>query len=260
MTIQAATNDTTADVPVVPVPDPQSGTNGSDKTQQNTQQNDPAPAPSNDAIPKQDVAKLIEKARREEKDKLYPEIDRLKNVKASGEAKVAELEAQLTATRKEVEGLRTGKVKEKESINRELRELHEQNSKLEIAITNVAAEAAAKLQASELEAYKEKSIRKSGIQQLSDLVVGNTKEELDTAIKKAKDKEEAIFKQAREEARAKLADTLPAPLAPDGTHGRGPAPTVTPKQKYDIASLKGEDYRKYRDQLLADAKQKAGLS
>lgn len=259
MSTQAVTDNNTTNTSVPGDSGPQPGTKGQGENQQNIQQtSDAHPAPS-DAIAKADIAKLIEKARREEKDKLYPEIDRLKKAKSDGDSRVTELEAQLEATRQEVEGLRTGKVEEKESINKELRELREHNQKLEEAIKTVASDAAEKLQASELKAYKEKAIRESGIKQLHELVQGNTQEEIDTAVKKAKEKEDAIFKKAEEDARAKLADSLPTPISPDGTQGRGPSPSVTPKQQYDIAKLKGDDYRKYRDQLLAEAKQKSGL-
>lgn len=229
------------------------------ESQHNTPPKDAASSAPEDVIPKSEMARAIEKARREEKEKLYPEIERLKAARTEGEARASELEKQLEAQRQEVEGLRSGKVAETESINKELRELRKTNQKLETAIENVATEAAAKLRSSELTAYREKQIRASGIQQLAELVNGDSEEAIDAAIKRAKEKEDAIFEKAREEARAKLADSLPTPISPDGSKGRGPSAIVTPRQKQEIASLRGDDYRKYREQLLAEAKQKAGL-
>lgn len=242
-----------------PAPQPRAGSTPPEPQHATPPTDAASNAPADDVVPKSEVARAIEKARREEKEKLYPEIERLKAARAEGEAKAAELEQQLEAQRLEVEGLRTGKVEETESINKELRELRKKNQKLETAIENVATEAAAKLRASELAAYREKQIRASGIQQLAELVGGDSEEAIDAAIKRAKEKEDAIFEKAREEARAKLADSLPTPISPDGSQGRGPTAIVTQKQKQDIASLRGADYRKYRDQLMAEAKQKAGL-
>jgi len=216
--------------------------------------------PVDPGVPRDEVNALLEKVRREEKEKLYPELDRLKGAKTEGEARIAELEKQLEAQRQEVEGLRTGEVEKAESINRELRELQEKNQKLESAIENVATEAAAKLHASQMAALRERLIRESGIKQLPELVTGDTEEALRASVQQVKEKEEAILEEARAQARAQVADQLPTPISPDGSTGRGPTAVVTPKQKQDIAKLKGAEYQQYRDQLLAEAKQKAGLS
>ncbi len=212
------------------------------------------------AVPKDEVAKLIEKARMEEKEKVYSTIETLRATKADGDAKVEALEKKLQAAQEEAEGLRTGKLQETDSFNRELRELKETNQKLEKAIELVASESAARLQAAQMETFREKEIRKAGIKSLSKYVSGTNKEEILDSIKKIKKEENDIYEAAKLEARKALAAELPSPIAPDGATGRGPNNAVTPDQREGLARLKGDAYLKERQRLLLEAKQKAGLA
>lgn len=229
-------------------------------TPQPTPSVEPPPTPAPPGVTPEEHAAALAKARQEEKSKLYPEIERLKAEKAASDKKLADAEKKAAERQQELEDVRAGKVTETESVNRELKELREQNQNLQSAIEEVATSAADRVVQSELKAYKEKKIREAGITQLSELVSGTSEEEIDAAVEKAKKKEEAIFEKAREEERAKLAHDLPTPIAPDGSQGRGPGGRVTPGKRTEVAQLKGDEYKKVRDQLLLEAKQKAGLA
>lgn len=235
----------------------------SDGSEINTpDQNPDAPGTSStpsETVPKSELAKIVEKAREDEKKKLYPELDRLKREKAANDAKLAELTTKLESQTKEVEGLRTGTVQEKDSVNRELRELREHIAKQEKALEAVAEDAASRIRASEIESYREKALRKSGIKHLADLVSGGSEADIDASIERAQKKEKAVLDAAETEARKKLADTLPTPIAPAGDLGRGPS-GINPNDKHHYAAMKGPEYAKVRAQLMADARKKAGLS
>jgi DNA repair exonuclease SbcCD ATPase subunit len=235
----------------------EAGTNEVSETDQNKLKDDSAKAP--ESISKEEVSRLLEKARADEKAKLYPELEKSKGVVTSLEEKIAELTKQSEERHKELESLRAGETDKAESINRELRELKEQNTKLSSAIDRVSQEAAERIRKSELASYREKKIRSAGIKHLDDLVVGDSEEDIDKSIEATKKREDDLFVAAREEARKDLAKNLPTPISPEGSKGRGPT-VMTPSKKEEYAKLRGADYAKIKSQLLADAKTKAGLT
>jgi hypothetical protein len=212
-----------------------------------------------DLIPKQDAIELIEKARSEEKRKLYSEIEKLRAEKTKSEEELLAKEKLIEARQQELENIRAGKVEEKESINRELRELREQNKKLAETIDSVAESAAKRIRQSELNSFREKKIREAGITQLVELVRGSDEAEIEESIRMAKKKEELILEEARKQVRSQMAHELPQPIAPDGSHGKNSVSVVSHKDRSRAAKLKGNDYQKFRDQLLQEAKQKSGL-
>jgi len=240
--------------------DPQSVDAASQKTQQGISEKDVEPAtPGDPGVPRSEHVQALEKARSEEKKKLYPDLERLRQEKTEGAARIEELQSELAAKHSEVEALRVGEMEKSESVNKELRELQEKNLKLEAAIEAVAESAAARIRASELSAYREKAIAAAGLDQLEALVAGGSVEEIDASVAAAKEKELAILEKARAEVRTQIAKTLPEPISPDGTAGRGTSPGITPLKKVEGAKLKGAEYRALREQLLREAKQQAGL-
>jgi hypothetical protein len=244
------------------VENPQFSASNYPATQESNPSNNPTKQSQSNlsAIPQDTVAKLVEKARKEEKDKVYSTIEQLKVTKTEGEAKAAELTEKLKAAQEEAEGLRTGKLQEIDSVNRELRELRETNKKLEKAIELVASESVARLEQAKLETFREKEIRKAGIKSLAKYVSGTDQDEILASIKQIKAEEEAIYESARKDVRKEITSELPTPIAPSGATGRGPNNALHPEQKEGIARLKGEAYLKEKQRLLMEARQKAGLA
>lgn len=224
-----------------------------------TEVNPPVVTPTVEvAYTREQVESMVAKARAEEKSKVFGKLDALKAEKAQADKTLAELEASLQATRSDLDSLREGKSSEISSVTKELTTLREQNKKLEVAINQVADDAAKRLRLSEVAAYREKRIRESGLT-LAELVQGTTEDEIDTSIAAAKLKEQALTAQIAERVRAEVTADLPRPLSPDGSQGRGPTPTLSSKTRQDMAALKGDAYTARRNQLLAEAKRKAGL-
>ncbi len=250
------------------------GTEQAPASAPNTQQTDTPPdtgnmAPGSNANPQtqasssqagDQMATLLAKARREEKDKLYPEIERLKakleEERVAREQRTKELEER----QKELEELRAGKQTELASVNRELQEQRDRTAKLEEVIQEVASDAASKIEASELASFREKSIREAGIIHLADTVSGTSRDDIEASVKQAKAREESIMEKAREEARAEMSKQLPQPISPEGSSGMSNPRVIRPQDKTNLAKLPREEWTKRRDELLAQAKAKAGLT
>lgn len=212
-----------------------------------------------DVLPKKTVEELLAKARQDEKNKLYPEIEKLKTKSTELETIKKSLEQQIQARTKEVEELRAGKLSELDSVNKELTDLKETNLRLSAAIEEVASEAAEKIRRSELASYKERRLRESGLKKLHAMVAGNSIDEIEASLKSAQEIESSLMEAAKEDAMAHLANNLPRPLAPDGSHGRDVLDLMTPQKRSQIVKSSDAEYQTKKAELLAEAKRKAGM-
>ena len=243
-----------------------------DDTKQN-QQDDTKGGGSSSAktFTEDEVNARIEKARADEKSKVFGTVEKLQKEKdelakrIDTEAKKKdEIKGQLSEVQSDLEKVREGKTSELESVNKELSALREQNKKFEAAIEDVAStaakqvvEAEKKIADTQLDAYKATSVAKAGIQ-LTELVTGTTPEEIDASIKQVAAKEEKLRESIKSDVRKELAKDLPQPLAVDGTKGVDPN-LGTVQSRVNTAKLRNEDeYQKRRAQLLQDAKAKVG--
>jgi hypothetical protein len=202
------------------------------------------------------VSSLLEKARSDEKSKVYGKVEELSKAKDAVEKQMKELEEKLTTSQKDLDTLRSGKATESEQVSKELQDLRENNLKLQRAIEETANIAAAKIREFELKAYREKAIRESGIK-LEELISGSSEAEIDAAVTKTAVREKQLVEEAKAEALRAFQATLPGPLAPNAATSAGPAAVITAQNREAIASLKGAEYEKRRQQLMTEALQKA---
>jgi hypothetical protein len=234
-----------------------------------------------------EVVERLEKARADEKQKVFGKIETLSKEKEELAQRYAKTEADLKAAQADRDKLREGKSSEVDSIQKELQEMRMKNEKLESAIENVATEAAEQIERLEVKAYRERVIREQNVE-LSELVSGKTTEEVDESVKKAIEREaqlKAKFAGAAttppadptvqsgqttpQEEQAPAAapsavppvDTsgLPRPINPDGSQGRDPLVELNPLNREALSKLPRAEYLKKRDELLAAAKRKSGL-
>lgn len=203
------------------------------------------------------ITDLIEKARADEKKKVFSKLDSLKKLNEEIQAKMTELEAAKLEIEKDRDALREGRTSEFKSVNEELSQLREQNQKLQKAFEASVETATLKIREQELKAYKADKVREAQVS-LIELVSGVSESEIDASIEATKKREKVIEDSLREQIRKELANDLPQPMATDGSQGRGPTPVITPQNRQAVARLKGEEYERRRQELLADAKQKAG--
>lgn len=200
------------------------------------------------AQPKKDTSKetfsdVIERIRKEEKDKLYANQEKLRK----------EIETEKEAKRKAVEI-----AKEKETT---IKELTEENAKLkeqlekginesDLYIENVTLkEKIEKMEKShkktlhkiELDTFKQRELEKYGDQIIPELVEGNTKEELEKSMKASHDRFLEIAGPTQEE------DTTEIPDIDTGVDISNKLSLHETTK--DIGSMTMEEYKEYRKQL-----------
>jgi hypothetical protein len=204
----------------------------------------------------------LAKVRSQEKEKLYPQIDKLKEelevLKKDREEKLAnkaEIEAEESARAKakaeeELEVRDLLKVKEQEWHQ----QLEAEKQERERAFSLLERER----QFADLQSYRSQRLeqeREGIIPELVDLISGNTKEEVDASIEGLKerssrilDSAQAAMQSARKEMTGTRVTTPPA----------GPMETNSEQRSFsaqDIASMSMEEYAKYRQRLLSPSAQ-----
>jgi len=211
--------------------------------------------PQPQANPSTDVQALIERARREEKEKLYGEIEaKGTEIKKMNEEK-AKLEERLSleTTSKSAE---YGKMTDEIARLTALVEATRNEAKLK------EEQAIEQARVAELEAFKQKRISEVGASNLIvDLVSGNTEEEIEKAILKSQERMASIKTQAEEEAKKSLAkNTHTPPVTNPGSGGANPATPATPADGLPveltaeaISKMTPEEFKKHRDTLKKEA-------
>lgn len=252
----------------------------------------PGNTPSQQGLTEAEVADRLVKARADEKSKAFGKIEALSKEKKELTDQYAKAEADLKAAQEDRDKLREGKSSEVDSIQKELQDMRAKNEKLELAIENVATDAAAQIKQLEVQAYREKVIREQSVE-LAELVSGKTTEEVDASVKKAIEREAQLKAKFAGAAAPTPADPsvqsgqqapagtpsqgeqtpaapaaapspvdtsgLPRPISPDGSQGREVLAELTPQNREALSKLPKAEYLKKRTELLAAAKRKAGL-
>lgn len=208
----------------------------------------------------------LAKVRSQEKEKLYPQIDKLKEevdfLKREREEAAARIDAEARA-KAEAEA---AKLKEKEESELEVRELlkrKEEEWASQIENERKERETAFALlererMFAELQNYRAQKLdaeRDNIMPELVDLVSGNTKEEIDASIEGLKERTSRILESAQsamQNARREMTGTR-ATLPP-----AGPLETNSEQRNFtaqDIASMSMEEYAKNRSRLLSPGAQ-----
>jgi chromosome segregation ATPase len=202
----------------------------------------------------------LAKVRSQEKEKLYPQIDKLKeeleDLKRQREEEArmkAEQAAQEEAARKAAAEddldvrslLKTKETEWQEQLERERQERERAFALLE------REKAFADLQ--NYRAQRLDQERESIIPELVDLVTGNTQEEVEASINGLKERSARILESAQsamQNARKEMTGTrVTAPSA-------GPLETNSENRQFtaeDISSMSMNDYAKYRERIMSDA-------
>lgn len=228
------------------------------QTSDKTPKSDTTPKPDSKTYSEAQLAEMLEKARSDEKSKVFGKLDALKEQNAKALAIAEEAAAQLKQVEADRDALREGRVSELKSVNDELGQLREQNAKLSSTIDSIAEASVQRIYEFEMKAYRAEKISGSGLK-LVELVTGSTKEEIDASIQAALTREAELTAEVKEAVRKELATNLPTPISPDGSQGRGPTPVVTAENRRAVVHLKGDEYAKRRQELLIEARNKARM-
>lgn len=200
----------------------------------------------------------LAKVRSQEKDKLYPQIESLKEElnslrKEKEEATMAkDAEAQALAEKAKAEAL--AELDAKSYADTRLTELQEQLERERQERERAFALLEREKTFADLQNYRAQRLdqeRENIIPELIDLITGNTQEEIESSIAGLKDRSARILESAQsamQNARKEMTGTrVTAPSA-------GPLDTNSEQRQFsaeDIQSMSLNDYAKYRDRLLS---------
>lgn len=216
----------------------------------------PTPAPA-ESYTKDAVEAMIQKARADEKSKMYGKLEEMKTSRDSALAEVKKLQSSVKSIQKELDDVREGSTSEVASIQREVVQLREENKKLEQTVNAVADAAIERQRTAELTAYREKAIAQNNVR-LTELVVGDTEDEIDAAVQRAIKREseltEGLVPKGAELVEERTRD-LPRPLTPKGDAGLNSTPALNASTRRAHASLSPEEWAKRRQTLLREAEQ-----
>jgi hypothetical protein len=228
----------------------------------------PAVIPAEEtAIPNTDkVAEAIQKARAQEKAKLYPQVEKLQEELALLRSKEQEREAkeaERKAARQAREAEAAAERKKQEESELEVRDLlakKEQEWQSKFETERLEREKAFALlererEFQELSAYRQQRLeqeRDAIIPELIDLISGNTKDEIENSVAGLKERSSKIFEsvaQVAQQSRKEMVGTRitsPAsgPLENDSDSRYSPN---------DIANMSMADYAKNRSKLLGNS-------
>jgi hypothetical protein len=200
----------------------------------------------------------LAKVRGQEKDKLYPQIESLKEElnllrkEKEEEAARQAAEAQADAARIREEAL--AELDSKSYADARLSELQEQLERERQERERAFALLEREKSFADLQSYRQQVVeqeRDSIIPELVDLISGNTREELDSSIAGLKERSARIIESATAARQTAVRDMTGtrATLPP-----AGPLETNSEQREFtaqDIASMSQNEYAKYRDRLLS---------
>lgn len=204
----------------------------------------------------------LAKVRSQEKDKLYPQIDALKEELAELKREKEERAAAKAALEAE-EAAKVRAQEEDELSAKDLLRKKEEEWQAQLAAERSEREKAFALwerekQFADLQAYKTQRLdeaRENIIPELVDLIAGNTREEVEASIAALTERSSRIIDsvaQASQSARREMVGTratLPS---------TGPLDIETGSRQFtadDISAMSMNDYAKYRQQLLSPSAQ-----
>lgn len=202
----------------------------------------------------------IARARSQEKEKLYSELDRLKDELGSLKKEREERESEEARIRAEAEEAARRKAEEEMDV-RSLLEKKESEWEQQLRLEREERERAFALleqerHFAELQSYRQTRIegeRDEIIPELLDLVSGNTREEIDASIESLRERSSRILDSAQQAMQAARRDMTGSRVtAPPA----GPLDTNSEQQTFtaeQIAGMSFQDYAKYRSRLLGQA-------
>jgi hypothetical protein len=199
-----------------------------------------------------DQLDMIEKARKQEKDKLYNKMKELEDKNKMFEDFLNQEKQKAEQYAQQLQRQKEQQMSEEERIKQTVSKLVEQNDYLSKQLEEVAKTSQERLRQSELKAYKAQALAKNNVL-IPELVSGNSVDEIDNAIKFAKEKEQQLLKQAEERVRAEVVATLPKP-SQSASVPEQVSNMIDPRKKYEIANLKPEEFAKYKAELLQKAR------
>jgi predicted ribosome quality control (RQC) complex YloA/Tae2 family protein len=218
--------------------------------------------PALDMISKDDHTRALEKVRTEEKNKLYPELSKLKGELGEQEKELSKLKAEADELKTKLKDKDDSTLTETQRIERRLSDLEGQIKTRDDQMITIKTDADQRVADLELKLYREKKVREAGIE-LVELVSGSTPEEIDASVERARQRETELLGKAkakiREDVARELGKDLPmGSAAPtDDAATKELAPLLSPAQRNELSRIRDpQKYAEARARLLQEAHSK----
>lgn len=206
----------------------------------------------------------VEKARKEEKDKVYSQIEQMKNeLKSLREAQEEEKRLQEEEEARQAEAAAAAEedgLDVKEFVRRKEAEWRKQLAEVRAEAERDRAALAKERELAALQEYRASVLETNAeriMPHLTDLVVGDTREEIDAAVERAAAKTEAIMADV---AAAQQQQRQAMPTTRVTQPGTGPMEQVESSTRQlsaeDIRNMPMSEYMKIRDKLVNAASQR----
>ena len=198
------------------------------------------------------VLKLIQDARTEEKTKLYKTLEAKDvEIKKLGE-EVERLKGLLME--KENENL-----SEVELLQKQINELNKNYEMLQVNLEAEREAAEKEKRLAKLEAYKERRLREEGDELIIALVGGNSEEEIDESIEKAKKEYQAIVEKTRSQLEIETKNSEDVKKRQKITNTpkvtNPPASSIDGLSREEIRRMSPDEWKKVREKALRAAKE-----
>lgn len=201
----------------------------------------------NGGASKTDVKELLEKVRKEEKSKLYPQIDHLKKSVEQLQKQNELLVNQLSSVQEDEKKKGEAKLTETQLIQKQMQEITRQNAVLQAQLTTMQEESQKAITIAQLDAYRTRKIAESGGELIPELVFGESEAEIDAAIIASKQRYIEIRASVKASLKQNMKETSVPPVGgtppSDAVSGRQNAEELTAEM---IANMPVEQWAKER--------------
>jgi serine phosphatase RsbU (regulator of sigma subunit) len=218
----------------------------STQTTQTTESKE-APKTTEEVFTKAQLDEMLNKVRREEKDKLYKSIEKTKAQAESVQAERDKVLEDLKLAKEKLSTIQDSNMSDIEKVNKQIELLAEQNELLKNQLENVSKQAEQRVKESEVKSYKQKQIEKSGLL-FPEMVSGNTPEEIDASISMLKEREKSVRQELEDRLRSERAQDVPRPMSPEMNQTQ-----VASADRYRVSKMSRDEYQAYRQKLMAQA-------
>jgi len=219
------------------------------------------PADTEEPVIPPEVSKIIDKARKEEKDKQYAiqekfkkEAQEAKKLVEANELKIKEMEKQLEVITKSQSQPKLNKPAIAPELTGTIEELKQQIAKLNEESLRTKQEFQETLKKRDLEAYKLKKIAESKGQIIPELLVGNSESEIDASFLTAVQR----YDQLQKEFQAKF-EQEQQPIKTSVIPDKVPVSPLIPKlENRSVKDMSVKEYAEHRDQIFEALRRQSG--
>jgi len=190
---------------------------------------------------------LLNKVRREEKDKLYKSIEKTKAESQALQTERDKVLEDLKLAKDQLSTLQDSNMSDIEKVNKQIELLAEQNELLKKQLESVSQQAEARVRESEVKSYRQKRIENSGLL-FPEMVTGSSPEEIDASIELLLEREKSVRSQLEDKLRSERAQDVPRPMSPEVSQ-----PNVASADRYRVSKMSRDEYSAYRQKLMAQA-------